>query len=71
MTYLNQIYVDGTFPASIVEPGITTECQTLADAITEWQRLTPYQQKRAWIVCNGRTYVYGEIDRLHFGSKAA
>jgi hypothetical protein len=52
--------------------GVLTDCPTLGEAVTAWQRLRPEQKIRATIkVIGGPVYTAHEIDRLYQGPKPA
>jgi hypothetical protein len=67
----NKIYVDATQPATLDDgAGVQTDCPTLGEAVTAWQRLRPEQKIRATIkVIRGPVYTAHEIDRLYQGPK--
>ena len=67
----DKIYVDATQPATLNDgAGVQTDCPTLGEAVTAWQRLRPEQKIRATIkVIGGPVYTAHEIDRLHQGPK--
>jgi hypothetical protein len=68
-----KIYVDATQPATLNDgAGVLTDCPTLGEAVTAWQRLPPGQKIRATIkVIGGPVYTAQEIERLHYGPKPA
>jgi hypothetical protein len=67
----DKIYVDASQPATVNDgAGVQTDCPTLGEAVTAWQRLRPEQKIRATIkVIGGPVYTAHEIDRLHPGAK--
>ena len=69
----DKIYVDATRPATLNNgAGLQTDCPTLGEAVTAWQRLPPEQKIRATIkVIGGPVYTACQIDRLHQGPKPA
>ena len=69
----DKIYVDATRPATLNDgAGLQTDCPTLGEAVTAWQRLPPEQKIRATIkVIGGPVYTACQIDRLHQGPKPA
>jgi hypothetical protein len=69
----DKIYVDATRPATLNDgAGLQTDCPTLGEAVTAWQRLSPEQKIRATIkVIGGPVYTACQIDRLHQGPKPA
>ena len=70
----DKIYVDATRPAMLLNDGagVQTDCPTLGEAVTAWQRLPPEQKIRATIkVIGGPVYAAYQIDRLHEGPKPA
>ena len=58
-----KIYVDATRPATLNDgAGLQTDCHTLGDAVTAWQRLPPEQKIRATIkVIGGPVYTACQI----------
>jgi hypothetical protein len=69
----DKIYVDATQPATLNDgAGALTDCPTLGEAVTAWQRLRPEQKIRATIkVIGGPVYSANQIDRLYQGPKPA
>lgn len=67
----DKIYIDATQPATLDDgAGVQTDCPTLGEAVTAWQRLRPEQKIRATIrVIGGPVYTAHEIDRLYQGPK--
>ena len=70
-SFQSQKVVDATQPATLNDgAGVQTDCPTLGEAVTAWQRLRPEQKIRATIkVIGGPVYTAHEIDRLHQGPK--
>ena len=66
-----KIYVDGSQPATLNDgAGALTDCPTLQEAVSAWQRLPPGQKIRATVkVIGGPVYTAHEIDRLHYEPK--
>ena len=67
----DKIYVDATQPATLNDgAGVQTDCPTLGEAVTAWQRLRREKKIRATIkVIGGPVYTAHEIDRLHQSPK--
>ena len=54
----DKIYVDATQPATLNDgAGFQTDCPTLGEAVTAWQRLRPEQKIRATIKVIGDRYI--------------
>ena len=54
----DKIYVDATRPATLNdEAGLQTDCPTLGEAVTAWQRLPPKQKIRATIKVIGGRFI--------------
>ena len=66
----DKIHVDATQPATLNDgAGVPTDCPTLGEAITAWQRLLPEQKIRATIkVIGGRVYTAQEIVSANLAS---
>jgi hypothetical protein len=62
-----KIYVDGGAPATLNDgAGISTDCATLQEAVSAWQRLTPEQKIRATVkLIGGPVYTAHQIARSH------
>jgi hypothetical protein len=68
-----KIYVDAGQPATLNSgTGALTDCATLQEAVSAWQRLAPEQKIRATVkVIGGPVYTVQEIERLQYGPKPA
>ncbi len=68
-----KIYVDAGRPATLnTGTGISTDCNTLQEAVLAWHRLAPEQKIRATVrLIGGPVYTAQEIGRLHYGPKPA
>ena len=68
-----KIYFDAARPATLNDgAGALTDCATLQEAVSAWQRLPPEQKIRATVkVIGGPVYTAKEIERLHYGPKPA
>jgi hypothetical protein len=67
-----KIHVDASWPATLQNGAVSTDCSTLQKAVAAWHRLRPEQAQCATIrVTGGSLYTAAEIRRLHYGPRPA
>lgn len=62
--HLDEILIDEKQPADLIRGRIVIKYPTLADAVVEFQRLSPCEQNNALMKSAGFTYTRDEIERL-------
>jgi hypothetical protein len=67
MNSKDKIWVDGNQPAALIDGSTETNCATLGEAKSAWERLPPDRKNTAKIKCRKRVFTPDEIERLSDG----